>query len=150
FFRDAYPMPTAPASYDQTVPYQPNDYARMGQQQQMSPRDQLAVIVGHLNNAERIVETQGPQAAMGEYGAAIQAADQVDQRAVMQYRAMLQRQIATEQNPQARMALMQQDMDLHALQRAPGFTRANVGLLLERSGDQKDGIMLLMQASARD
>jgi hypothetical protein len=148
---DAYTLPMA--QYDGRGGV---DAARMDAYDRVAMRPQdvrgnLQNVVGHLENAERIVETQGMRAALSEYSAAIYAADRIDQRAVAQERQFVRQQL---QNPnldaQTRRSLLQEDSDLHTLQRAPGFARANLALLYIRNGYQADGVSMLMDAQQAD
>lgn len=54
--------------------------------------------------------------------------------AIQAERNDLQQRIAQETNPTTKQQLAQYEMDLHTIERAPGFTRANYGLLLMRAG----------------
>ncbi|HEY9785969.1 MAG TPA: hypothetical protein V6D17_11245, partial [Candidatus Obscuribacterales bacterium] len=68
----------------------------------------------------------------------------------------LRARIQQEQDPQRKQQLMQAEMDLQTIQRAPGFTRANYGLLLMRNGyynpqnPQDPALKALREAVAKD
>lgn len=92
---------------------------RISQSQQMVAQE-LNGVLSHLQNAELTFEQRGVRAATGEYTAAIRAADSIDQQAVARERENV-RQMLQSQNldAQTRRALVQEDADLHTLQRAP-------------------------------
>lgn len=123
---------------------------RISQSQQMVAQE-LNGVLSHLQNAEMTFEQRGVRAATGEYTAAIRAADSIDQQAVARERDNV-RQMLQSQNldAQTRRALVQEDADLHTLQRAPGFARANFALLMIRNGDQYYGTQLLLEAQQKD
>jgi hypothetical protein len=123
---------------------------RISQSQQMVAQE-LNGVLSHLQNAELTFEQRGVRAATGEYTAAIRAADSIDQQAVARERDNV-RQMLQSQNldAQTRRALVQEDADLHTLQRAPGFARANFALLMIRNGDQYYGTQLLLEAQQKD
>lgn len=123
---------------------------RISQSQQMVAQE-LNGVLSHLQNAEMTFEQRGVRAATGEYTAAIRAADSIDQQAVARERENV-RQMLQSQNldAQTRRALVQEDADLHTLQRAPGFARANFALLMIRNGDQYYGTQLLLEAQQKD
>lgn len=123
---------------------------RISQSQQMVAQE-LNSVLSHLQNAELTFEQRGVRAATGEYTAAIRAADSIDQQAVARERENV-RQMLQSQNldAQTRRALVQEDADLHTLQRAPGFARANFALLMIRNGDQYYGTQLLLEAQQKD
>ncbi|CAN5157602.1 hypothetical protein BH10CYA1_BH10CYA1_31210 [soil metagenome] len=123
---------------------------RISQSQQMVAQE-LNGVLSHLQNAEMTFEQRGVRAATGEYTAAIRAADSIDQQAVARERDNV-RQMLQGQNldAQTRRALVQEDADLHTLQRAPGFARANFALLMIRNGDQYYGTQLLLEAQQKD
>ncbi|MFN8553815.1 MAG: hypothetical protein U0103_20265 [Candidatus Obscuribacterales bacterium] len=123
---------------------------RISQSQQMVAQE-LNGVLSHLQNAELTFEQRGVRAATGEYTAAIRAADSIDQQAVARERENV-RQMLQSQNldAQTRRALVQEDADLHTLQRAPGFARANFALLMIRNGDQYYGTQLLLEAQQKD
>ncbi|MBS1955609.1 MAG: hypothetical protein JST89_15610 [Cyanobacteria bacterium SZAS-4] len=123
---------------------------RISQTQQMVAQE-LNGVLSHLQNAEMTFEQRGVRAATGEYTAAIRAADSIDQQAVARERDNV-RQMLQSQNldAQTRRALVQEDADLHTLQRAPGFARANFALLMIRNGDQYYGTQLLLEAQQKD
>ncbi|HEY9677038.1 MAG TPA: hypothetical protein V6C76_03475 [Drouetiella sp.] len=112
---------------------------------------ELNGVLSHLQNAESTYEQRGVRAATGEYAAAIRAADSIDQQAVARERANVRQQLQSGQlDAQTRRALIQEDADLHTLQRAPGFARANFALLMIRNGDQYYGTQLLLEAEQKD
>ncbi|MBI2812414.1 MAG: hypothetical protein HYX67_16535, partial [Candidatus Melainabacteria bacterium] len=123
---------------------------RISQSQQMVAQE-LNGVLSHLQNAEMTFEQRGVRAATGEYTAAIRAADSIDQQAVARERDNV-RQMLQSQNldAQTRRAQVQEDADLHTLQRAPGFARANFALLMIRNGDQYYGTQLLLEAQQKD
>jgi hypothetical protein len=106
----------------------------------------------HLNNARAWMKTEGlySEKAQREYLAAIRAADTIDQREVAQERKRVADLLNTEQDPNKRRQLVQWDATLHDMQRAPGFTRANLGMQWIRAGKQADGIRLLVEAGNKD
>jgi hypothetical protein len=108
--------------------------------------------INHLDRAKWYLQNEGPRSAhaMQEYYAAIRAADLIDQREVAAARKQAQDQLKTETDPTKRRQLAQWDATLHDMQRAPGFTRANLGMLWIRSGYQGDGIRLIVEAGAKD
>lgn len=104
----------------------------------------------HMDRAMQLWRQGGFRAAEGEYYAAIRAADSIDQREVAAERNRVQEQLKAEQDPAKRRQLVEWEMTLHDMQRAPGTTRANLGLAYLRQGLQSEGVRLIMEASARD
>lgn len=162
------PMGPEPADYQQMPPNGPPEgfnnsqtvaetwgpqYERTGRYQQggVPIQQSMQAVFGNLQQAERLMETQGVAAAEPAYYAAISAARSIDQNAVSQE---LQQVTQALQNPgldptSARM-LQQEALDLHTLQRAPGFTEANLGLALLRSGQNAQGVRILREAAQLD
>jgi hypothetical protein len=147
--RDVQPV-NGPANRMQSEVYGGQGRDRVSQSQQMVAQE-LNGVLSHLQNAEDTFEQRGVRAATGEYTAAIRAADGIDQTAVARERDNV-RQMLQGQNldAQTRRALVQEDADLHTLQRAPGFARANFALLMIRNGDQYYGTQLLLEAQQKD
>jgi hypothetical protein len=106
--------------------------------------------IAHLEQAKAIMGAQGIRAAEREYFAAIRAADNIDQREVAQERAAIREQLKQERDAGRRRELVQYDSTLHDMQRAPGFTRANLAFAYMSSGYQSEGVKLLMEASRLD
>ncbi|GEM_PF-2021001 len=109
-----------------------------------------ADLLGHLERAQARLATQGLPAAESEYFAAIRAADLIDQQEVAAERRRLQDLLRTEQDPGRRRELARQDAELHDLQRAPGFTRANLAMLWMRLGYGDEGLKLMYEAARLD
>ncbi|HEY9731979.1 MAG TPA: hypothetical protein V6C89_08705 [Drouetiella sp.] len=127
-----------------------------------APRDQVAsgvkptkqvfdALFTNLENASSIARARGPEFALNHYVAAIKIADQIDQQAVKAERLSIANTLKTaELNQEQRRELNQRDADLHTLERAPGFARANLALLMIRSGQQFQGTRLLIDAQEKD
>jgi hypothetical protein len=147
--RDVQPV-NGPTDRMQSEVYGNQGRDRLSQSQQMVAQE-LNGVLSHLQNAESTFEQRGVRAATGEYTAAIRAADSIDQTAVARERENV-RQALQSQNldAQTRKALVQEDADLHTLQRAPGFARANFAMLMIRNGDQYYGTQLLLEAQQKD
>src|SRR6185369_9712701 len=106
--------------------------------------------ISHLERAKAMMGAQGIRGAEREYFSAIRAADNIDQREVAQERAAVRQQLQQERDASRRRELVQYDCTLHDLQRAPGFTRANLAFAYMSAGYQSEGIKLLMEASRLD
>jgi hypothetical protein len=106
--------------------------------------------IAHLEQAKAIMGAQGIRAAEREYFSAIRAADNIDQREVAQERQAIRQQLQVERDAAKRRELVQYDSTLHDMQRAPGFTRANLAFAYMASGYQSEGVKLLMEASRLD
>lgn len=106
--------------------------------------------VSHLDNARMSLRRGDFQSAEREYFAAIRAADRIDQREVARERERVKQALQSESDPAKRRELVQWDSTLHDMQRAPGFTRANLGLCYIRMGYHGEGHYLLMEAGKRD
>ena len=133
--------------------YAPKDFKETKERVQVSAMQVaqlLDSVINHLENAETPL-TQNGAHARTEYAAAIASADKIDQtgvaREIRNIKLLLQNQ---KMDPQTRRLLVQEDADLQTLQRAPGFTRANMALALIRNGDQASGTQLLLDAQQRD
>jgi len=96
------------------------------------PMQLLDLAVTHLRCGDWRV-------AGAEYAAAIRMADSVDWRELQREREWLRRKIDAESDPLTRRSMVEHDRLLHEMERAPGFTRANLGLLLVRQGHLAEG-----------
>jgi hypothetical protein len=114
--------------------------------------DQLASLLAELTLASREVGTLGFPQASADYMKSIQLADSIDQSEVARQRKIIFKELIShpDMKPEQRKFLLQLDMDLHTLQRAPGFSRANMGLAMIRAGYANDGEQLLAQAQSID
>src|SRR5262249_1876362 len=90
------------------------------------------------------------QGASAEYAAAIRVADSFDRWELRREREWLRRSIDTDNDPLRRRWLAERDHVLHDMERAPGFTRANFGLLLIRMGHFAEGFGLISSAAQLD
>lgn len=108
--------------------------------------------VAHLDRARWYLQNEGRNSrnAISEYYAAIRAADLIDPREVAQARKQAQEALKTETDPLKRRQLVQWDATLHDMERAKGFTRANLGMFYIRMGYQGDGIQLIVEAGYKD
>jgi len=106
--------------------------------------------VSHLDNARTSLKRGDFQGAEREYFAAIVAADKIDPREVAQEREKVKQALTSEQDPTRRRQLVDWDMTLGDMQRAPGFTRANLGLCYIRMGYHLEGHRMLVEAARRD
>ncbi|MBS1955607.1 MAG: hypothetical protein JST89_15600 [Cyanobacteria bacterium SZAS-4] len=123
---------------------------RVSQGQQMVARE-LTNLMSRLQNAQETFSQNGMRAAIPEYMAAIRTADSIDQKAVAKERENIKELLKDKSlDAKTRRLLLQEDADLHTLQRAPGFARANFALLTIRSGDQFNGTQLLVEAQKKD
>lgn len=132
----------------EAYPDQVADRASAGQQ--MVARE-LSGMLSRLQNAQETFAQNGMRAAIPEYMAAIRAADSIDQKAVAHERENIKELLKNKNlDEKTRRMLLQEDADLHTLQRAPGFARANFALLTIRSRDQFNGTQLLIEAQKKD
>ncbi len=106
--------------------------------------------VSHLDNARNSLKRGDFQGAEREYFAAIVAADKIDQREVTREREKIKQSLQAEQDPTKRRQLVEWDMSLNDMQRAPGFTRANLGLCYIRMGYHLEGHRMLVEAARLD
>ncbi|MBI4532841.1 MAG: hypothetical protein HY711_02750, partial [Candidatus Melainabacteria bacterium] len=103
-----------------------------------------------LDQARAAWHQGGFEAAVPHYFAAIDAADRIDQTEVAAERKRLKTQLNSERDPAKRRELVQYDMTLHDMQRAPGVVRANLGLAYLRNGRQAEGVRMLLEAQRLD
>jgi len=106
--------------------------------------------VSHLERARDLLRSQGMRGAEREFFQAVRAADNIDQREVAQQRAAVARELQTTSDAARKRELVQWDETLHDMQRAPGFTRANLAMAYIRMGMQSEGARLLMEAARLD
>jgi len=107
-------------------------------------------VFARLESGETKFERYGLSRAVPDYQAAIRQADNIDQSAVAKEREYLRQALVRTADPYERRSLLQEDEQLHDLQRAPGVARANLGLLLIRNGYQMEGTNLLLEAQSLD
>src|SRR4029434_4847675 len=67
-----------------------------------------------------------------------------------QKRERVKQALTAEQDPTKRRQLVEWDMTLNDMQRAPGFTRANLGLCYIRMGYHLEGHRMLVEAARLD
>ncbi len=108
--------------------------------------------ITHLDLALAHLKAHGPRSkeAMSEYYAAMRAADGINQDEVKQERKRVKEELETTTDTNKKRKLVKWDLYLHDMQRAPGFTRANLGMVLVRAGYEGDGIRLIVEAGAKD
>ncbi len=108
--------------------------------------------ITHLNKALASLKKDGlqSQSAMSEYYAAVRAADGINQDEVKHERQNVQEKLKTTTDAAERQKLVQYDLQLHDMQRAPGFTRANLGMVLVRAGQAGKGGLLISEAGKLD
>lgn len=136
--------------------YAPKDLKETKERVQVSAQQveqRLNQLFGHLENAQTLFAQGDARNAVArkEYVAAIASADEIDQTSVARELRNIKLILANQNlDLQTRRLLVQEDADLHTLQRAPGFARANLALALIRNGDHLNGTQLLLEAQQRD
>ncbi len=113
-----------------------------------SPQQTLDNIGKQLDLAGQLLSQGRVKEAEESYFQAIRAADQIDQKAVETERQRVRQEMQrTDLNDEQKRALVQADLMLYSLQRAPDFTRGNLALAYFRSGHTSAGAQMLVEAT---
>lgn len=113
-----------------------------------SPQQTLDNIGKQLDAAGQLLSQGRMREAEECYFQAIRAADQIDQKAVETERQRVRQEMQrTDLNDEQKRALVQADLMLYSLQRAPDFTRGNLALAYFRTGHTSAGAQMLVEAT---